>query len=85
MKEEIKKILDQTFAYNVENDKVAQELLDLFSVSGSLPDTKGDKIRKHINPTNHFIDWLIDNGQPQFKELYDKLQQYAEECYGNDR
>jgi hypothetical protein len=32
MKKEIKQILEQTFAYNVENDKVAQELLDLFSV-----------------------------------------------------
>jgi ferredoxin-like protein FixX len=33
MKKKIKEILEQTFAYNVENDKVAQELLDLFSVS----------------------------------------------------
>jgi hypothetical protein len=52
-------------------EEMMVDLLDLFSVSGSLPDTKGDKIRKHINPTNHFIDWLIDNGQPQFKVLYD--------------
>jgi len=37
MKKEIKKILEQTFAYNVENDKVAQELLDLFSVSKNKP------------------------------------------------
>lgn len=36
MKKEIKEILEQTFAYNVENDKVAQELLDLFSVRLSL-------------------------------------------------
>lgn len=57
----------------------------LRSVSGSLPDTRGDKIRKHINPTNHFIDWLIDNGQPQYKVLYDKLEQYKDESYGNDR
>jgi hypothetical protein len=28
MKKKIKEILEQTFAYNVENDKVAQELLD---------------------------------------------------------
>lgn len=54
-------------------------------VSGSLPDTRGDKIRKHINPCNHFIDWLIDNGQPKYKVLYDKLEQYKNESYGNDR
>ena len=32
MKEKIKEILEQTFAYNVENDKVAQDLFDLFGV-----------------------------------------------------
>ncbi len=30
MKDEIKEILNQTFAYNVENDRVAQEILNLF-------------------------------------------------------
>lgn len=40
MKKEIKEILEQTFAYNVENDKVAQELLDLFIVRLSLPDNE---------------------------------------------
>ena len=36
MKKEIKQILEQTFAYNLENEKVAQELLDLFSARLSL-------------------------------------------------
>lgn len=40
MKKEIKEILEQTFAYNVENDKVAQELLDLFIVRLSLPNNE---------------------------------------------
>ena len=60
MKKEIKEILEQTFAYNVENDKVAQELLDLFSVRLSLPD---DAI--------HFAEWMdivcIRNGRFDWK------------------
>lgn len=45
MKKKIKEILEQTFAYNVENDKVAQELLDLFGVSNFVcPDCKGDNM-----------------------------------------
>ena len=46
-------------------------------------DTKGDKIRKYINPCNHFIDWIVDNGQSQFNILYGKLEQYKIETYGN--
>jgi len=85
MKTELSKIAQDLEQGTITDNKARKLLLDLLGVSGSLPDTMGDKIRKYINPTYHFIDWLIDNGQPQFKVLYDKLEQYKQECYGNDR
>lgn len=69
MKEEIKKILGQTFAYTVENDKVAQELLDLFSVSGSYckvadkePPHNTELIAKAPNGTVHLTSWRSSYG-----------------------
>lgn len=56
----------------------------LHNVSNSLPDTRGDKIRKHINPSMHFIDWLIDNKHEKDNKLYELLDKYKIDAYGND-
>lgn len=54
MKKEIKEILEQTFAYNLENDKVAQELWDLYSVVGLSEQLKA------------FRKWMIENECTRF-------------------
>lgn len=58
MKKEIKEILEQTFAYNVENDKVAQELLDLFIVRLSLPDDEINQKAEEYADTLNLTDAL---------------------------
>lgn len=68
MKEEIKKILEQTFAYNIENDKVSQELLDLFNV---MPRSYGI-VRWHDNDNEDVVCINKEKAQ-EYVDKYNKL------------